>query len=120
MSGGAGQIGEQRPAELGTSATAVIRQEGDQRPDALEFRAIPNDAPITCRRDEPGARQDGKMRRKRVMRHVEESGDLTSGKVGLPGGDELPEDVQPGRLGQRRERLNGCSIVHMSGHTDIW
>ena len=70
--------------------------------------------------DQSGAGQNTEMRRHGVVGHRQVPRDLAGGQAIRLVLNQQPEDIEPGRLGERREYENGLFWFHMSRIDDIW
>ena len=114
------QIGDQRRAQLRPAAAAILDEEARQSPDSFELGAVDDGAALPLGIDQPGAGQDGEMRRHRVVGNVHAARDLARRQaIGLALHQE-PKHIQPCRLGERRESEDSPICVHMSRLLDIW
>ena len=95
----AGQI-----ADFGMTIATVGDQERDQRAHAFDIGAVEDGAAIARAPDEAGAGQNAEMARERVVRAAHRLGDGAGRKPARPALHQQPENREPCRLAERRQR----------------
>ena len=101
------------------SLAAVLDQEREQSPDALQLDSI-DDAPlVAARAEETGALELGEVRRHRRGPDAAAQGDLARGQPERPLAHEEPEHAQPMLLGQSGQCLDRGSLLHISDIAEI-
>jgi hypothetical protein len=99
-------------ADLGVAAAAVLGQERQQRTHALDVDRVDDAALVARRGDEAGALEMGEMRRQGRGRDRQPLGDLSGRQAKGTLADQEAEDLQPGGVRQRGERLQGVWCLH--------
>ncbi len=101
-------------AALRMAAAAILHQKLDQRPRAIQVRAIEDRASLPFRRDQPGAVQDREMAGQGARRHIQVVCKIACRNRLRREPDQLPEDFETGVLGQRTERGERLLRFHIS------
>ena len=114
------EIGDERRANIGTTATAVLKQEQRDFAEPREIGAVDDRAALPLPINQTRAGEHGEMRRHGVLRHCHEAGQLPSGNAFRFSLDQQPERVEPRWLRERREGGDGFHIIHISRITDIY
>ena len=106
-------------ADLGASAAAVAEHEERDVAEGVEVGAVYDRAAVPLGGDEAGAAQHRQMRRQRVLRDVEITGQVAGGKSFGLVRDEPPERLEAGRLRERCKGEDGIFGFHISRFMEI-
>ncbi len=90
-------------AEFGMAVATVGDKEGDQIAHTLDIGAIDYRTPLPRASHKARARQNGEVRRQRVVRRADNVRDSAGGKAFVLPSNEKPEDLEPRRLAERRQ-----------------
>src|SRR5579863_8240529 len=113
------EVGDQRRANLGSAAAAVLEKEQGDFAEPFEIGAVEDRAALPLAADETGASQYRQMRRHCILRNANEAGQLAGGYAQRLVANEQPERVEAGDLRQRRQCVYDLAISHISRIDDI-
>jgi hypothetical protein len=100
-------VGDQRRAEFGAAAAAILEEEEDQLAKAIEIGVVDDRAAMSLTMDQTSVGEDRKMRRQRVLRYPDQPRQFAGGNAVRIARDEQAETLQTGRL---REGAKGAEI----------
>jgi hypothetical protein len=113
------EIVDQRRADFRLPVAAVVQQKEHQLAHRLQLDTVDQAPAVTFAGNQAGAAQDGEMRGHGVVRHVQPAGNLACRQAVRLLLHKQPEDIQPGRLRQRGQGVEGILAFHVSRHIDI-
>lgn len=88
------------------TTTAIGHQKRQQLTYAVKVREVPDRPPLAFIADQPGLKQNSKVRRHRVLPNVQRLADLPGSHSRITSPDQQPEDFQSGFLAERPESAN--------------
>jgi hypothetical protein len=113
-----GQVGDQRSAQISTSAAAVFEQKQRDLAEAIEVCAIDDGAAFSLATYQFRAGKNGEVRRHRVLGDFNKTSEFAGGHSFRLAGDEKTECLEPRRLGERRQCGYGFDVIHISSLPD--
>jgi hypothetical protein len=115
-----GEIGDERRAYVGATATAVLKQEQSDFTEPGEIGTVDDRAAVPLPDDQTRAGENGEMRRHGVLRYRHKACHFARRNAFWLPLDQQPEGVQPRRLGERGKGCDCFDIIHNSRLSDIY
>ena len=100
------KFGDQRLAQVGATAAAILHQEGGNLPDSVDHGPIDDGPTMSLRLDKPGPGQNGEMRRHGVLRHLKAPSNFTRWQTSRFVFHEQPKRVEASDLRQCSEDID--------------
>lgn len=98
------QLGNQRCAKLGRTATTIFQEKQGQLFQTLQICPVNDRAAVSLPPHQPGPRQGGEMGRHGILRHRQKTRQLTGRNAFRLMPDKKTKCIQPGGLGQGAKR----------------
>src|SRR5690606_26152740 len=108
------KYGIQQCAGFGTAVAAVLEQEQHEFMNRRHTGAVEDGTAPALPRDKTGSHQHSQMRRHGVLRDAALPRQVAGGDALRLNRDERAENIQPGRLGERRKHFYCHWCIHIS------
>src|SRR5271157_234749 len=115
-----GKIGDERRADVGTPAAAILQKEQRDFAEAGEVGTVDDGAAVTLAAHQTGARENAQVRRHGVLRNGHEARQFAYWDALGLASNQKPERIQARGLGERGKGRNCFYIIHISRLMDIY